>query len=104
LKATIRQGKSAVSELTQFRKVFVVVNIQGESTMQPEIYAAIQLEWCKISNEEHRSLIYDYLKENETFNDRSWMEFLRAYFNIEERPAIRFSRTQNRKPRFKSAA
>jgi len=72
--------------------------------MQPEIYAAIQLEWCKISNEEHRSLIYDYLVNHKTFNDRSWMEFLRGYFNIEERPPIRLSKTQQRNHRFKSAA
>lgn len=72
--------------------------------MQPEIYAAIQLEWCKISNEEHRSLIYDYLVDNKTFNDRSWMEFLRAYFNIEERPVIQLAKAPQRTPRFKSAA
>jgi hypothetical protein len=72
--------------------------------MQPDIYAAIQLEWCKISNEEHRSLIYDYLVENKTFNERGWMEFLRAHFSIEERPTIRLSKKTQRKPQFKSAA
>jgi len=72
--------------------------------MQPEIYAAIQLEWCKISNEEHRSLIYDYLLKNKTFNEKSWMEFLRIYFNIEERPIIRLTKTQRQNPTFKTAA
>ena len=72
--------------------------------MQPEIYAAIQLEWCKISNEEHRSLLYEYLvRTNDTANE-GWMEFLRAHFNIEERPVIQFTNPHREKSRFRSAA
>ena len=72
--------------------------------MQSEIYAAIQLEWRKISNEEHRSLIYDYLLDNSEFKQSSWMEFLQAHFDIEERPTIQFSKREKSTTRLKSAA
>jgi len=50
--------------------------------MKPEIYAAIQLEWCKISNEEHRSLMYAYVTKTNGDTKESWMEFLRRHFKI----------------------
>ncbi len=72
--------------------------------MQSEIYAAIQIEWRKISNDEHRSLLYEYLVSTNHIEDRSWMEFLRAHFNIEERPVLRLFNPHCGEARFKSAA
>lgn len=56
----------------------------GVFVMKPEIYAAIQLEWCKISNEEHRSLIYDYVTMTNEGVEEGWMEFLRHHFQIDD--------------------
>ncbi|MDJ0623352.1 MAG: hypothetical protein QNJ17_10325 [Desulfocapsaceae bacterium] len=50
--------------------------------MKPEIYAAIQLEWCKISSEEHRSLMYDYVTKTNRGVKENWMEYLRRHFKI----------------------
>lgn len=50
--------------------------------MKPEIYVAIQLEWCKISSEEHRSLMYAYVTKTNNGAKESWMEFLRRHFKI----------------------
>jgi hypothetical protein len=72
--------------------------------MQPEVYAAIQLEWCKISNEEHRSLIYDYLTNNRKDEYGSWMEFLRIHFKIEGNAAAHLIQPCQRPTRLSSAA
>lgn len=55
--------------------------------MKPETYAAIQLEWCKISSEEHRALMYDYVTKTNSGAKENWMEFLRRHFKIEESSA-----------------
>ena len=60
--------------------------------MKPEIYAAIQLEWCKISNEEHRSLMYDYVTRSKEGSAETWMEFPRDHFKISVSPALAASR------------
>lgn len=52
--------------------------------MKPEIYAAIQLEWCKMSKEEHRSLMYAYVTKPNNGTKEGWMEFLRRHFKIRD--------------------
>ncbi len=72
--------------------------------MQPEIYAAIQLEWCKISNEEHRSLIYDYIKENRDDVYDGWMDFLRSHFKIDDDAVAQLTTPYQRAAGLSSAA
>lgn len=50
--------------------------------MQQKLHTTIQMEWNKISNEEHRSLIFTYLTLRAENTHCSWMDFLLEHFNI----------------------